>query len=1849
MESYTPLLEKIRVPQPSLQKYAVISIFAKLRSAPKHLDSESEPGREAISQCLHSNSSAVIDQSVRELCRLVMDSQMDVSRGLLELQSALEGTDSRFVDLFVKSLGFLVRFGFQKNYVKWHSSLTEGHPFFKVLSCRSEVQSELVQQVLLLMASHKQLGMVEICEFLKPFLNYSILRIPFMDTASSSMFARHLISSMTSFCCLYPPESMPVFKLLTEALKYAPCKNSEESRNFIYFVECMVDAFVVVLRRWAEMGLLISEAQFCGLDLLEAILSICLLHQRHFGWIEPIAELSGRMLFAQKDLGLQYVHKLSSVVLSLFVILSQLELEHEQLSVLKLLHFLLKWKYGNEYIVGRTAHALHEELLLTFPVISLLSSTSKSVRGAAADLLIILEKLLLELFVAPRNKTTKEAGFPSLSSPGSIIFRLMQHQWFQDQHSLSGFFLCLSFDGKEMHNMPGSWASQLREYSLSIIDKQKSLLSLSVPQDTFASDIPSLLCAIAGVLLMHKSLGCEAVDSLAAIAIVDPKLGAHLLLVILFFSNIFTRKDVISHTMLLKLLGMLPALASHSMMIPLIVQTIMPMLQKDAKPTLHATAIRLLCQTWEINDRAFGSLQGVLLPKGFTEFKSERNICISMAASVRDVCRKNADRGVDLILSVSACIESRDPLIQALGFQSLACLCEADVIDFYTAWDVIAKHLLDYHAYSNLAHSICLLLRWGAMDAEAYPEASKNVLQMLWGICTSTRAGNKLEWAKARISALEALAQYEVSHIEQRIPDFKKKYTELLVSEKDLLIVRAMEELQVKIITFEHITRRRLVKEKRVAGSKIEKLLDVFPQVIFSSEKRGNATELPGAALLCLSFTPKDVNTQGTSKELRDVHAGYEKALVELAASLQLSRNVFLALISLQSWKSFLRRWLRADIMCLDAKAPSVILDKTTKAANDILKSMIRIAKDAIPRSAENIALAIGALCAVLPSSVHTVKSTSSKFLLSWLFQHEHEHRQWSAAISLGLISSCLHVTDHKQKFQNITGLLEVLSNGKSTLVKGACAVGLGFSCQDLLTRVDVADNPAMETETGKMSEADLVGKIIRAFLLIICQLTQSSSDIVENLSAYFPSSTYDTDLKMATELSRERLDDLEEDIWGVAGIVIGLASSIGAIYRAGANDAVLKIKGLIMSWVPHVNSLVQCSGSCLEGSQMLLSVGSCLALPVLVAFCQKVELMEVNEVDHLLNGYRMVISELVSVKKSGIFHQSLLMASCIGAGNLLACVLNDGVHSIEVESVKVMLELFRNCYCNPYPPLIHLGGMLGVVNAMGVDAGGLVHMHAPTTIPHSSYEQKESHYLNGPLLSSPVCEPQLTSLMQEIFLVAQNSDDHQLQHNAAWAVSFLRNHLFSKEVPKKDLTNETDMAGSRSVSQSISENSVVMKLSSWLMHLNISETGSISRIGTVAVVLRCLSQAPRLPALDWGAVIRRCMRYESQVAEQDLAFKTGALREECLKFSLAHASQFDPLLSFLDELSDLSRFRMLEPNLQSCLFVHLAEVIKVFSASRLEKLFNDVTVFLSSVSFNQVHDDQKTMLRNSCWKGICMCLDEASLDSLEYISHIEKCMEVLFSFLPALQSADGKGVDQRNFVEWSEAVRCLGKSRRSWLSNFLQVSKEDLLQKGDQLIEVLKKIQAKAKLVRNGSFPLTELGRLKSHLLNSRSHGIWGVLTEVVAALQHAEVAVRRQWLIDAVEISCVSTYPSTALKFLGLLSGSFCKYMPFLILDEHAVLSDLPVTLSSLLSDSNWGVIAESVVSFFLVSTERIHNWVRHVSWCVDVPLMQPIDESEKDMAVFLLHVMHRTCVSLKDYLPLDKQLKLANMVLA
>lgn len=62
--------------------------------------------------------------------------------------------------------------------------------------------------------------------------------------------------------------------------------------------------------------------------------------------------------------------------------------------------------------------------------------------------------------------------------------------------------------------------------------------------------MPMFFGAITGVLVMDQSWGNIAIDLLAAIGVMDPKQGVTLLLAILFYSKIFTRKDINYQNML---------------------------------------------------------------------------------------------------------------------------------------------------------------------------------------------------------------------------------------------------------------------------------------------------------------------------------------------------------------------------------------------------------------------------------------------------------------------------------------------------------------------------------------------------------------------------------------------------------------------------------------------------------------------------------------------------------------------------------------------------------------------------------------------------------------------------------------------------------------------------------------------------------------------------------------------------------------------------------------------------------------------------------------------------------------------------------------------------------------------------------------------------------------------------------------------------------------------------------------------------------------------------------------------------------------------------------------------------
>lgn len=118
-------------------------------------------------------------------------------------------------------------------------------------------------------------------------------------------------------------------------------------------------------------------------------------------------------------------------------------------------------------------------------------------------------------------------------------------------------------------------------------------------------------------------------------------------------------------------------------------------------------------------------------------------------------------------------------------------------------------------------------------------------------------------------------------------------------------------------------------------------------------------------------------------------------------------------------------------------------------------------------------------------------------------------------------------------------------------------------------------------------------------------------------------------------------------------------------------------------------------------------------------------------------------------------------------------------------------------------------------------------------------------------------------------------------------------------------------------------------------------------------------------------------------------------------------------------------------------------------------------------------------------------------------------------------------------------------------------------------------------------------------------------------------------------------------ALRFVGLLSGCCCKYMPLLLVDPETVLSDLPVTLPSLLSETRWSAVAESAANNLWATTERICSWALQVAGNEDDLHSQgSISSDEAPNSAFLARILFQTCISLKDYLPVQKQLRLANL---
>ncbi|CAK9278843.1 unnamed protein product [Sphagnum jensenii] len=1877
---YAPLLEKLQIPHPLLQRCAVSAIFEKFRFGPAHAGLKSSAGQEAFTQCLVSQRPAVIDQTVSEICKLCEDDVITVKQGLQDLQSALDAAGPESIESLVNGIGFLCRLVLRRIHEGKDPSLeipgvrsmqsSSVHPLVKAFKSRQEAHMAIINSLGLILIQESQGDLSVVLHFLNPFLTHVLLQP--MVSSSHALFARHLHSQLTVLACSRPVHAPVILKFLLGCIQQCQLHTSQEKETVISGLKELVDVFDCLLKSVVSIGRE-EEVKALGSELLNLLMGLT--HELQNQGFSPLSAL----VLVRRVVHLLHDKNLPSLLHSevwkvhmvgLAHMLAMVELEQEQLLLLELASM---WVEDDAVALSPVANdsmsSFPGSLIWVFPALHIMSFPSMHVKIQASHLLQSIEQRVKYIMLTHDRcirKAEQRASTCSSSSYGEqclamVVLRLLNAVWSEDNdiETWVSFFADCSLLGS-LHSSSSAhdWLKVLVQYL------QRQGAGVSRAGAGLSGSMVVWICMIGTVLALHPNTGLSvtSIDALAAIGRAEPIWGVSVLPVVLFclrlskslgdgsgtYSDHFGNPDV-----QLGFLKVLPNLACHPATMPLVVQTLQPLLDYKSDPVVQATAVRLLCRTWEYTDRVFSQLQGVLQATDISQPMNPVVLCLSQAASIRDVCRKNPDRGVDLVLSIQACIESSTSFVCALGLQSLALLCKDDSIDFYTAWLVLSKLFPSLPSDPIVAESLCEFIGHGSLDAAAYPQAAATLIGYLYEACSRLVEHDVSEsdvWWRTRAAAIEALSLYEVEMLELALPEKVRFQVDLLLSETSPAALHCCEGLVIKSLDFEHKTRRRggqNREENKSRLTKLGKLLHALPHILFAPatvvskkfkrvELNQTVVALPGASLVCLEILrPQHVETKGgasAKKELQKAlvkwDADYESVFQECAEELNVSGNLVLAMILLQSWSLFFPRWLNAKLAVMESLPLSNgNPDLLNRVAMEIYSLVKKTAEDEISRVADNGTLALAALCKALPPMLHSVMAVVGNHLeAQLLLQDGHEHRQWSAALALGVLASCLHATDFHRKLEISHRLMVHARTTDRGTVLGACGVGLGIICQSLLLTNVTGETLEGLTKIDKNQEVDLLLQIVSSLIHLTMQVCPRAADQLRALAE----STLLSGVKfwVGDGLNKNHWQKEDDDMWGVCGLVWGLGSAVTALERAQCIPLVLNIANLMISWLPEEipsfhKSLRMKTAAFSEA--MSLATGAVLVLPTCVEVCLRLELLEEADVSSILQrlcafvdkGINNKVVEKGTTKIPGL----ATAAACVGAGNLLAVVLEErGIGSgHDNEVISSLLNVLNTAGSGALQTVSggRLCAMMGIANALGAGAALL----APSRKRQFAMLLKETRF-----------EDEMQTMVQALLAVTRDASDAHERNCAGWALGFMHN-AYLEAHGNGFQTEESSEASQwgypmRSL-QSFPDESCLKQLCLWLLSFRTKDLSLLSPppVHTLVSVLRVLEKAPRLPGLDWGALLHFLMRgFDFSV------------RQQCVLFALAHAEFVPPLATFLDELCELARLCTIEPALCNLLMRHLGGLVQqIFTQSRSKKLIEEVQELALNVC---THNNAALYggFGGCVWQGLSQCLqDRKNVDrqnSMKMV--IERCMETLIHLLP-FPVWRKQQVENGRENDWPAAIECLMHVRKEWILHTLPTSNardEESLKKA---------IIVKARLIAKGCLSPSELKPALTYVMDCPPLEVHSLLLEIVSSVQEFSADDKQLWLLDSIDSACIAKYPITGLQLVGLIASSWCWSSLLCCPNLDSAVEDLPLSIPLLLAQPIWSPCVNSFVQKWMVLVDRtVERTLSHDK--KEMGTTVPFKDNNNDHDI--LQILLRTCIGLRNHLPLDYRFRLTNL---
>jgi len=376
--------------------------------------------------------------------------------------------------------------------------------------------------------------------------------------------------------------------------------------------------------------------------------------------------------------------------------------------------------------------------------------------------------------------------------------------------------------------------------------------------------------------------------------------------------------------------------------------------------------------------------------------------------------------------------------------------------------------------------------------------------------------------------------------------------------------------------------------------------------------------------------------------------------------------------------------------------------------------------------------------------------------------------------------------------------------------------------------------------------------------------------------------------------------------------IVIGAGIGLGRACKAAAGlSETGSLRKLYDTFSKALTASLQSISS---PSSINISIGVLAALPAIVGWCLRLDLMSPNHMHQLMEN-------VVKFSEPSVHSicPTLYLLGCCCLGSLVRVVVAEGYELNSACSIETCCAKFSDVQIKS---ALRAGVLLGGACLLGAQL-----LPAPSPLPNTR-----------DIIDNVTHAPSMNNILQALRRSVQDDMEPRTIRYVAWAYG----RLAVTTAIQPDSETSTGVLSQAVALERMPLDSTLRLLMQRLFSDNLSHT-------TYAGVISSLTYCTRIPPIDWPTLLTRFMKFSTGNEE---------LRKSCVRFALKHATTSDTplalssLLTFSHALLELSRLRSLSVEVREVIYSYLPRLLIISPITRASEILNDTILpMLTSTS----------------------------------------------------------------------------------------------------------------------------------------------------------------------------------------------------------------------------------------------------------------------------------------------------------